>query len=183
MTSGQSGVGNGRYGDRDGGWLAQRGSLRSKGGRRPAAAEYGRGFEGYSVISNVKQPIRLFYKGVATLGGELEFAKAKPRASTCAWTPSPTRRWRWAKVDGSPPGDGGGYVVRSLMQQTEIQLAGKTYIVERLPVLPPRGGRRNTRRCKPVGEMAIAMGVRNPTPDTWRGWRSRGGLLIDLNHF
>jgi len=57
---------------------AQKGFFAIEAGGEPAATEYAWGFEGYSVISAVKQPIRLFfYKGVATLGGELEFAKAK----------------------------------------------------------------------------------------------------------
>ena len=67
------------------------------------------------------------------------------------------------------------------MQQTEIQLAGKTYIVERLPVLPhARWAAEHEAVCKPVGEMAIAMGVRNPTPDTMARMAIASGLLIDL---
>lgn len=41
--------------------------------------EYAWGFEGYSVINNVKQPTRwFFYRGVATPTGEVSFAKAEP---------------------------------------------------------------------------------------------------------
>lgn len=48
-------------------------------GGEPELTEYAWGFEGYTVIAGVKQPVRwLFYKGIATLGGALEFGKSNP---------------------------------------------------------------------------------------------------------
>jgi len=67
------------------------------------------------------------------------------------------------------------------MQQTEIVLAGKSYTVERLPVIPhARWAAQHESVCKPVGEMAIALGVRNPTPEAMARLALTSGLLIDL---
>lgn len=67
------------------------------------------------------------------------------------------------------------------MQETEIQLAGRTYVVQRLPVLPhARWAAEHESVCKPVGEMAVALGVRNPTPEALARLALTSGLLIDL---
>jgi len=66
------------------------------------------------------------------------------------------------------------------MQETEVLLAGRTYVVQRLPVLPhARWAAEHEAVCKPVGEMAVALGVRNPTPEALARLALTSGLLIN----